>query len=804
MHAARANQVLYGGAMGGGKSHAIRWDLYGICLQNPGCFAVLVRQALPQLYTNHIMAAMREIPEEIATFNQQRKALEFKNGSALLFRHCDIDQDLNDFQGMEIHALGIDEASLLKPEHLIYIRARVRLGSFKPEQKFADGTYILPRILLGANPGGLSHQLLKRTFIDPAPAETVFHDKTTADPRDPNSKGFRTVYIPATMRDNKYIDAAYAGQFTLMRDDLVRMYRDGDWDVIPGAFFDCWDRSIHVVKDFNPPEHWTRFRSLDWGHATPFSVGWWCVSDGETPVTFRGGEQRLFPVGALIRYKEYYGAAVDPVTNLPMPNKGLRLSPKDVAAEIKRRSKGEKIAYSVADSSMWEVRTGPSAAEQMARAGVPLRKADRKRNTGWAEMYARLKDEMMFICEGCTDFVRTVPGLHADPNDAEDIEKRGQEDHCFAAGTLVETADGPVAVECLPKRGRVFSPGGVKRYRSARLTRKNAPVVRLTFEGGRQIVCTSDHKFLTENGWIPAIDLIGENRYVCMSDMEFRACESRLSRKPSRSLPVGGIIAAAITSSAGVCGFTGSFGRRLMDRFLTAGTSTTRTETAPTTRPTILSVYRPISIWAAGMARSLAGALERRWLRLAKPLAHGTVPMPVLSGTNGSTSAIAPRHFGERTVSSASSAARTTRAGRRTASAATSASPPGAAPAGSMTRRGLASPAVKSSASTSTARPKAARGNAPPSNRPRSVAECLKIEDAGRADVYCLTVPETAAFCIEGGLIVHNCADETRYAGMSRPMVTAKPDTPVDPFVPRRKTFNEVLAENTKRRRAYG
>jgi hypothetical protein len=45
-----------------------------------------------------------------------------------------------------------------------------------------------------------------------------------------------------------------------------------------------------------------------------------------------------------------------------------------------------------------------------------------------------------------------------------------------------------------------------------------------------------------------------------------------------------------------------------------------------------------------------------------------------------------------------------------------------------------------------------------------AVRRCLRIEDAGRADVYCLTVPDTGAFAVESGIIAHNC---TRYLIMS-------------------------------------
>jgi hypothetical protein len=57
---------------------------------------------------------------------------------------------------------------------------------------------------------------------------------------------------------------------------------------------------------------------------------------------------------------------------------------------------------------------------------------------------------------------------------------------------------------------------------------------------------------------------------------------------------------------------------------------------------------------------------------------------------------------------------------------------------------------------------------------------CVSVEKAPKADVYCLTVPATGSFAIEGGIIVANCADEARYACMSRPWV-AQPTPKLEP-----------------------
>ena len=48
LHRCRAKQILFGGAAGGGKSHAGRYDLIGFCLENPGLQAFIFRRSLPE------------------------------------------------------------------------------------------------------------------------------------------------------------------------------------------------------------------------------------------------------------------------------------------------------------------------------------------------------------------------------------------------------------------------------------------------------------------------------------------------------------------------------------------------------------------------------------------------------------------------------------------------------------------------------------------------------------------------------------------------------------------------------------
>jgi hypothetical protein len=44
-------------------------------------------------------------------------------------------------------------------------------------------------------------------------------------------------------------------------------------------------------------------RAFDWGYGAPFSVGWWAVVSDDHHIN-----GKVLPRGALVRYREWYGA----------------------------------------------------------------------------------------------------------------------------------------------------------------------------------------------------------------------------------------------------------------------------------------------------------------------------------------------------------------------------------------------------------------------------------------------------------------------------------------------------------------
>ena len=424
----RHKYVAYGGARGGGKSWAVRVKAVLLCLEYPGIKVMIVRRTYPELRENHILPLCELLRcfdedrrERIASYNDTKKHIVFPNGSRILFRYCDHDNDALRFQGTEVDVLFVDEATQQSEEKMDKLKACVRGVNGFPK-----------RICYTCNPGGEGHDWVKRLFID----------RRFRDTENPDDYAF----IQALVTDNKALMLSqpdYLDQLKSLPPKLREAWLYGRWDIFDGQFFEDFrpepdliaaaaagctltkeelkraHRWCHVIEpvDLSRGEArgWTILRSYDFGYGKPFSCAWWAVDYD----------------GALYRVLELYGCT-------GTPNEGLRWTPDQQfrkIAEIERTHpwlRGKKIE-GVADPAIWDGSRGESIAETAMRYGVYFTPGDNGRIPGWMQVHYRLQfDEngyaRMYVFEGCAAFIRTIPLMMYDRYRVEDLDTK-LEDH---------------------------------------------------------------------------------------------------------------------------------------------------------------------------------------------------------------------------------------------------------------------------------------------------------------------------------------------------------------------------------------
>lgn len=449
------DDVAFGGARGGGKSDGVigDWasheDLY-----HEHAIGIALRRERTQLI--ELIERAKQILVPIGhKWHEQDKYFRGPNGGRLRFAYLESDADADAYQGHGYTRLYIEEIGTFPSESPVAkLTATLRSGHGVPCQMKST-----------CNPGGPGHQWVKARYrLDTNPGGMEIYKFEYINPFTKKKIEKTRVFIPSKVVDNKYLGDDYvANLFQVGSENLVKAWLTGDWSVIEGAFFPEWSTEKHVIRPFSIPDSWTRFRSADWGSAKPFSVGWWAVAGDDYPLAAaspvelgagRGsqygaavgganaGQQRIattiIPRGALIRYREWYGASA--------PNVGLKLTAEAVADGINEREVNEPrdidgkvaISYGVLDPAAFASDGGPSIAERMSIRKVYFRRADNARVTargamgGWDQVRARLVGDgerpMIYFFSTCRDTIRTLPALQHDQTKAEDVDTES-EDH---------------------------------------------------------------------------------------------------------------------------------------------------------------------------------------------------------------------------------------------------------------------------------------------------------------------------------------------------------------------------------------
>lgn len=370
---ARSRYVAYGGARGGGKTHAARTKAVMGCLQYPGIRVLFVRREYPELEQTSILPMRKMVPGALARYHGTTRMLSFANGSAIKFGHYGAKDEL-EYQGQEYDWIFMDEATQFTEDQFLNLCACLRGANRIPK-----------RIYLTCNPGGVGHFWVKRLFV-------------TRDYREGEDPADYT-FIKATARDNPYIERDYLRQLERQPPQRRAAWLDGDWDVMSGVYFPEVRRDTHLIPlSWRVPGSWRKYRSIDYG-LDMFACLWIAVDYEGRSYVYREVQKPELIVSQAARLM------------------------------VEMTPSGERIDATLAPPDLWNRQkdSGKSMAEIFAENGVGLLRAGSSRVQGWMALKELLKPMRgpgdrpgLLIREDCRGLFDALSTIQHDEKRVED------------------------------------------------------------------------------------------------------------------------------------------------------------------------------------------------------------------------------------------------------------------------------------------------------------------------------------------------------------------------------------------------
>lgn len=394
------------------NSGGARRILLPLLFAHPGTAALLVRKTYKEVVMNHVEKIILEFPQLAQFYNKsdQMFRIPLAKGmtSRLYIGYGENEGDVRRYNGTDDFAwVFVDQAEEFPEGDINTLRTCLR--STIPN--------VNPAMILSFNPGGLSHQFLKRIFKDRKFKEGIENPDQYAPMIE--ARGWDNVEWVRTelerdgftvddyyyewdeeKRREYFLQSAYGKNLLANPDKTLReWYLWGNWDTYAGQYFDQFDRDVHTyipgMVTIEP--EWYKWISCDIGFQHKAVIQWHAY-DGEVIYTYREFAQ-------------------------------ARMEAKDLADVIVEKSRNETIgafylshdAFGKRDS----VKTrAMEIAEIMLQNGLPTPVApDLDRVGGWRLMNYLLVSGGWKISKDCVDLIQTIPGAVRNPRDPEDVLK---------------------------------------------------------------------------------------------------------------------------------------------------------------------------------------------------------------------------------------------------------------------------------------------------------------------------------------------------------------------------------------------
>lgn len=387
-YSSRTLYTAYGGARGGGKTHALRIKAVGGALRWPGIKILIIRKTYPELQSNHIEPIIKLVPAALGSYNGQLRTMYFTNGSIIRFGHYQGDASETEYQGQEFDWIFMDEATQFTERQFRTLGGCLRGVNEIPK-----------RFYLTCNPGGVGHQWVKRLFIDRK-------YKTDADNPEENENPEDYTFIAATVEDNTHLmksSPAYVQMLSNLPEHMRRAHRYGDWDALSGAYFQEFSEARHVIDSLKVPKDWIRYRAFDYG--LDMLACYWIAVDYD---------------GRCYVYRELTqpGLIVSEASELIL---GCTLPDEDIACTF-------------APPDMWSTQkdTGKTMAEIFLTCGVNIVRANNNRVQGHLQIKELLKDmpdgrPQLLITRDCPKLIEDIKVIQSDEKNPNDCARQPHE-----------------------------------------------------------------------------------------------------------------------------------------------------------------------------------------------------------------------------------------------------------------------------------------------------------------------------------------------------------------------------------------
>ena len=190
------------------------------CQRCPGLKCLLLRKSGKSNQEN-FDDLRRRLFQQLEHTYSVTSGLGFKNGSRILTRHYQTENEIDSLLGLEYDVIGIEEATTLTERKLEDLATCARTS--KPNWR--------PRIYSTTNPGGVGHQWYCRTFIIP-------HQRGTES---------ATRFIPARVDDNRFLNPEYKAILATRTGWQRDAWYHGKWEIAAGQFFRNFHPGVHII-----------------------------------------------------------------------------------------------------------------------------------------------------------------------------------------------------------------------------------------------------------------------------------------------------------------------------------------------------------------------------------------------------------------------------------------------------------------------------------------------------------------------------------------------------------------------------